>query len=69
MRLCADFYARPSKSDVPEEVSVTFDPEVDFFDDAFGGSRYEWFYFVCSNYARENISLRSRSREPSRRCI
>ena len=41
--------------DVPEEVSVTFDPEVD--DDAVGRSRYERFYSVRSNYARENLSL------------
>ena len=52
--------------DVPEEVSVTFDPEVDLNDDAVGRSRYERFYSVRSNYARENLSLRRRSREPSR---
>ena len=53
--------------DVPEEESVTFDPEVDLNDDAVGRSRYEWFYSVRSNYARENLSLRRRrSREPSR---
>ena len=43
--------------DVPEEVSVTFDPEVDLNDDAVGRSRYERFYSVRSNYARENLSL------------
>ena len=52
--------------DVPEEVSVTFDPEVDLNDDAVGRSRYERFYSVRSNYTRENLSLRRRSREPSR---
>ena len=52
--------------DVPEEVSGTFDPEVDLNDDAVGRSRYERFYSVRSNYARENLSLRRRSREPSR---
>ena len=45
---------------------VTFDPEVDFNDDAVGRSRYERFYSVRSNYARENLSLPRRSREPSR---
>ena len=35
--------------DVPEEVSVTFDPEVDLNDDAVGRSRYERFYSVRSN--------------------
>ena len=34
--------------DVPEEVSVTFDPEVDLNDDAVGRSRYERFYSVRS---------------------
>ena len=51
---------------VPEEISVTSDPEVDFSDDAVGRSRYERFHSVRSNYARENLSLRRRSREPSR---
>ena len=55
---------------MPEEVSVTFDPEEDLnVDDADGRSRYERFYSVCSNYARENVSLSfadRRSREPSR---
>ena len=50
--------------DVPEEVSGTFDPEVDLNDDAVGRSRYERFYSVRSNYARENLSLRRRSRDP-----
>ena len=45
--------------DVPEEVSVIFDPEVDLNDDAVVRSRYERFYSVRSiNYARENVSLR-----------
>ena len=48
--------------DVPEEVSVTFDPEVDLNDDAVGRSRYERFNILFrSNYARENLSLRRRS--------
>ena len=52
--------------DVPEEVSVTFNPEVDDLnDDAVRRSHYEWFYSVRSNYVRENLSLRRRSRELS----
>ena len=43
--------------DMPEEVSVTFDPEVDLSDDAVGRSRYERFYSVGSSYVRENLSL------------
>ena len=50
--------------DVPD-VSVTFDPEVDLNDEAVGRSRYERLYAVRSNYARENLSLPRRSREPS----
>ena len=78
MRLCAEFHARnrPSKNsyssitlECAEELSVTFDPEVDLSDDAVGRSRYERFYSVRSNYARENLSLRRRSREPSRGCL
>ena len=42
---------------MPEEVSVTFDPEVDLSDDAVGRSRYERFYSVGSSYVRENLSL------------
>ena len=34
--------------DMPEEVSVTFDPEIDLDDDAVGRCRYEWFYSVRS---------------------
>ena len=49
---------------MPEEISVTFDPELDLNDDAVGRSRYEKFYSVRSNYSRENLSLRRRSREP-----
>ena len=49
--------------------SVTFDPEVDLSNDAVSRSRYEWFYSVRSNYARRNLSLRRRSREPSRGCL
>ena len=45
---------------------TTFDAEVDLNDDAVGRTRYERFYSVRSNYARENLSLRRRSREPSR---
>ena len=41
---------------MPEEASGTFDPEVDLNDDAVGRSRYERFYSVHSNYARENLS-------------
>ena len=49
--------------DVPD---VTFDTEVDLNDDAVGRSRCALFYSVRSNYARENLNPRSRSREPSR---
>ena len=52
--------------DVPEKMNVTFDPEVDLNDDAVGRPRYERFYSAHSNYTRENLSLRRRSREPSR---
>ena len=48
-----------------EEISVTLFPEVDLNDDAVGRSRYERSHFVRSNYARENLSLRRRLREPS----
>ena len=51
--------------DVPEEVSITFDPEVNLIDAAIGRSRYEQFYSVRSNYTKA-VSLRRRSREPSR---
>ena len=44
---------------MPEEISVTFDPEVDLNDDAVGRSHYEWFYSVHSNYARENLSSKT----------
>ena len=47
-------------------MSVTFDPEVDLNDDAVSRPRYERFYSALSNYKRENLSLRRRSREPSR---
>ena len=59
-------YIRFISFDVPEEISVTFDPAVDLNEDAVGRSRYERFYSVRNNYARENLSLRRRSREPSR---
>ena len=36
-------------SDVPEEVSVTFDPEIDLVDDTVARSRYKRFYSVRSN--------------------
>ena len=52
--------------DVPEEVSVTLDPEVVLNDEGFGKSCYERFYCVRNNYARENRRLPRRSREPSR---
>ena len=38
---------------MPEEVSVTFDPEVDVSDDVVGRSRYERFYSISSNYTRK----------------
>ena len=41
--------------DVPEEVSVTFDPEVDLNDDAVGRSRYERFYSVRSLIMRQKF--------------
>ena len=57
-RLCRTNYIRfISNCDMPEEVSVTFDPKVDFNDDAVDRSHYEQFYSVRSNYARENPSL------------
>ena len=68
-RLCRANYIRFIQNcDVPEEVSVTFDPETDLSDDAVavGTSRYERFYSVRNNYARENRSLRRHSRELSR---
>ena len=40
---------------MPEEVCVTFDPEVDLSDNASGRSCYERFYSVHSNYVRENL--------------
>ena len=50
--------------DVPEEVSVTFDPEIELDNDTVGRTRYERFYSVRSNlYARENVSLRRRLAE------
>ena len=41
--------------DVPEEVSGTFDPEVDLNDDAVGRSRYERFYSVHSPIMQQKI--------------
>ena len=41
--------------DVPEEVSVTFDPEVDLNDDAVGRSRYQQVYSVRNTNMREKI--------------
>ena len=41
--------------DVPEEVSGTFDPEVDLNDDVVSRSRYERFYSVCSPIMRQKI--------------
>ena len=41
--------------DVPEEVSGTFDPEVDLNDDALGRSCYELFYSVRSPIMRQKI--------------
>ena len=40
---------------MPEEVSGTFDPEVDLNDDAVGRSRYERFYSVRSPIMRQKI--------------
>ena len=47
--------------DVPEEVSVTFDPEVDLNDDAVGRSRYERFYSFRSNLICERKSKSSKT--------
>ena len=58
-------YIRFISFEVPQEISVTFHPEVDLNDDATGRSRYERFYSVRNNYARKNLSLRRRSQEPS----
>ena len=41
--------------DVPEEVSGTFDPEVDLNDDAVVRYHYERFYSVCSPIMRQKI--------------
>ena len=65
-RLCGTNYIRFISFYVSEEISVTFDPEVDLNDDAVGRSLYERFYSVGSNYLRENLSHPRRSREPSR---
>ena len=51
---------------MPEEVSVTFDPEVDLSDDAFGRSPYEQFYTVRRNYARLSKSLKTFTRAQTR---
>ena len=47
---------------MPEEVSVTFDPEIDLGDDAVGRSRYERFYSVRSNYEWENLTESSKAK-------
>ena len=49
---------------MPEEASVTFDPEVDLNDDAVGRSRYKRFYPIRSSYARENLSLKDVRKSP-----
>ena len=49
---------------MPEQVRVTFDPEVDFSSDAVGRSRYERFYSVRSNYAREHLVLEDVRKSP-----
>ena len=54
------------QSDVPEEISVTFDPEVDLNDNVVGRSRYKRFYSVCSNYVRENMSSKTFTRAQSK---
>ena len=41
--------------DVTEEVSITFDPEVDLNDDVVGTSRYERFYSVRRPIMRQKI--------------
>ena len=43
--------------DVPEEVSGTFDPEVDLNDDVVGGCRHERFYSVRSPIMRQKIQV------------
>ena len=64
-RLCRRNYIRfISNCDVPEGVSISFDPEVDLNDDAIlGRSRYERFYSVRSNYARAGKSKSSKTFE------
>ena len=67
-RLCRTNYLNLFQNcDVPEEVSGTFDPEIDFEDDAVSHrlsyarrSRYERFYSVLSIY-----QLGERKSEPS----
>ena len=41
--------------DVPEEISVTFDPEMDLDDDSVGRSRYERFILLAVRNRREKI--------------
>ena len=49
--------------DVPEEVSVSFDPEVDLNDDAIGRSRHERFYSVRSPIMEKNVHVNKRKRK------
>ena len=52
-------YIRFISFDVPEEISVSFDPEVDLNDDAVGRSRYERFYSFRSDLICERKSKSS----------
>ena len=51
--------------DVPEEVTVTFDPEVDLNDNAVGRSCYKQFYFVhrklCERKSKSSKFVRTQS--------
>ena len=52
--------------DVPEEESLTFDPEVDLNDDAVGKARYERFFFVRSRRKCDRNSVFEDVRESPR---
>ena len=52
-RLCGTNYIRFISFDVPEEISVTFDPKLDLNDDAVGRSGYERFYSFRSPIMRQ----------------
>ena len=51
-QITIDFF---QNCDVPQEVSGSFDPEVDLNDDAFGRSRFKRFYSVCIRIMRQKI--------------